>query len=190
MTTLHADYRRLRAAGYPAGLALYALRQPAPPPLDWRAGIACWSEQGFDLTARLIPDPLADLAHLGRFSAHRRPGAVRLDRHTPWFVPATSEDVQCQALRTLKMGRAQACLLARRQVLDAGRRAISHGDTWFLGVLTVTACRCGVLLGEACLGGVESDADPAYRDLLSQELATEAIAEAQGVLEQLCQGRH
>lgn len=182
----YTTYRQLREAGCSPQAALQQMQESPPVRLHWHDDKATWCQDGFLLTARLIPDTCPDLDYLGWYVSHRwEPGARRKDRHSPWIAPACTVKALARELRRLKFGRTQAWEIARRQSLENYRRFLSHGDEWVLCDLEVTAARCDVVLGRVPLGCVESDCDEPYLSSLTLELAEEAIADARFKLDEL-----
>lgn len=133
---------------------------------------AAWREQGFDLVARIDPDPdgwwTQGIESIGKFIARWEPGAIRhfrgSRRECDWFLPANP-------------GRGH----------DDYRLARAYGDSWWYVRVAVHASRCGVPLGEASREGIEYR--PGRDDDLNEtafELADEAMHIASEALKALC----
>lgn len=138
--------------------------------LDWDNDSMAWSDQGFDLRARIVNDADGWSLHgdyLGEFTDRWVPGAIRHSdgRGTvfEWFVPANPE-------------------YGRQDYV----RACDFGHGWAYVGVEVTASRSGVRLGSASLWGIESDSGDEYFTEQALELAEEAISEAHDNLIRLC----
>jgi hypothetical protein len=132
---------------------------------------AAWEQDEFELTATIVGDPdgwhSVGLDALGEFTDRWRPGAVRHPRgdHRTyrWFIPVDPK--------------------IRHSTY---RRACEYGYDWSYVAVVVRARRHGVLLGEARLGGIESDADEDFFSATALDLAHEAIARARFTVRELC----
>lgn len=134
---------------------------------------ATWTEEGFDLRARIVDDEdgwwTSGVDSLGKFVDRWQPGAIRHHRagrnECQWFLPVNPEYGH-----------------------EDYRRACAYGrDWWYVGVV-VTASRAGVKLGEAALWGIdyEPGGDDDYLAETALEKASEAIHEATRKLAELC----
>jgi hypothetical protein len=134
---------------------------------------AAWEQDEFELTATIVDDPdgwhSVGLDALGEFTDRWRPGAVRHHRGNHhscrWFIPID--------------------LKIRHSTY---RRACEYGHGWSYVAVVVRARRHGVLLGEASLGGIESDAAEDFFSATALDLAHEAIACARFTVRELCAG--
>jgi hypothetical protein len=132
---------------------------------------ATWAQDEFERTATIVDDPdgwhSIDLDTLGEFIDHWRPGAVRPHRGDSrsyrWFVPVDPK------IRHFTY-----------------RRACEYSHSGSYVALVVRARQHGVLLGEAGLGGIESDADEDFFSTTALGLAHEAIARARFTVRELC----
>lgn len=176
--TLLSHFRALRAHPYiTARQALAAARHTCALRrriealnLAWDDDSMVWSDQGFDLRARILNDDDGWSLHgdyLGEFTDQWAPGAIRHSDSRgavfKWFVPANPE-----------YGRQDYA------------RACDFGNGWSFVGIEVTAYRSGVQLGSASLWGIESDSGDEYFTEQALELAEEAISEARDNLIRLC----
>lgn len=192
--TLANHYRKIRKSNPHIGaksalsLARYELSDKA----DW-----IWGEEierdGFTLVFSIDYDD-EPFSYCGSFSD--RPlndGSIKnpegWDRYgernhhfLAYFTPEVSEAEHYKGLRDLNYGKAQARELAHKYVMEDLERA-KEGSTW---VVTVKVYRAGIKLASASLGGIDDDGR--YAKECAEEIASEAIEEAQAKLAELVKG--
>ena len=200
MENIRKDYLHYRAKGCPARQALSAAKASINR-LEWkrpdgrrqfeRPWICREKIDGFDVKAAITVDEWDRPDWLGEFTERYRPGVIHHSddpRTLKYFLPATTEDEHYKALRKLKYGRRAAREWARQYVHDDYERVRTFGQSWSLYVVSVSAMRAGVVLGEASLCGIDAEIDEPdpYCSQIAQELTEEAIRDARNTLNKLC----
>jgi hypothetical protein len=200
---VYARYVAHRRDGLPARLALQHARcalARTPHPADAlraEGDTVTWTEDGFTLTARVVPDYDADTSYLGTFTDTWAPGAIRRPHayqhyrgEYAYFVPARTEAEHYADLRPTH-GKARARELAHRYTWEDYRRAEAYGREWGMYGVTVTARRAGITLGESSVWSIDigdgSDTDGTLAEC-AHDQAEEALHEAREALTRLCAG--
>lgn len=185
------EYKKYRSEGVCAALAYR--RAKSTPRADMNIPEYpndgdTFEKDGWDLRISVEPDVGMELDHYGEFSDRWKPGAVDHHRRRGtrreyrWFIPAaTAEEMRAEFQKYNKMGKHAADVAARKHVLQA-YNAILDASVY---IVSVHASRKGITLGSASMGGIEDDIDSG----IVEELAEEAIHEAEDALENLCASR-
>jgi len=155
-----------------------------------------WSEDGFELVARIDDDDSSDSAdYLGKIydgDDKRRPADARpmefkkrRDEYLPvsYFLSAYDPDDDFKRYR-FSYSRRYARFHAEHNLRWSYERLKSMGQDWSMVGVIVTAYKDGIELGDASLWGIESDS-PEYTAETAHEIAGEAIREAKGKLAEL-----
>jgi hypothetical protein len=148
---------------------------------------------GFQISISEHADQYGAPDHLGRFTETWEEGAISHHgksryggRGEPkWYIPEESVESIRKYYSSVGYSKQQAEEMARYQIEQDYQRADAFGHEWHYNTVVATASRCGVTLGEACMGGVESDADDGYLQEVVDELAEEAVATAKEKLDEL-----
>jgi len=191
---IRQEYERISASQ----ALIHARSAVARPTLDWQDDgrgklVATFKRNGFELRATAQPDDYADLSWIGSFTDKWQPGAVKrqhVGRHEyAYFVPENPTDWHRRELRKLNYGKGEAALLAASYTRSDLHLLETYGDRWQEWLVTVTASRAGIELGQSSVGGVGGSENHAKTlDYLTEtafELAGEAVDGAQDALGRL-----
>jgi hypothetical protein len=134
-----------------------------------------FQREGFTLEVSLTYDEHGGPEWLGRFTDNWGPDAIDHHEHSDystrnhprWFIPANPE-----------------------YGMEDYKRADSFGHEWNLLDMRVTASRCGIELGDATVGSIESDGGSDYFESYIEELTVEALSEANDALDALVKSVH
>jgi len=194
-------YHKLRRDGMrPVSAILYARDHDSDGPFMGSVDERVQFERGgFTFEAWCEIDGCPDISYLGDWKQYHQDGDVdslareyqmdpdelgwgRGDR-LRWFRPQISLEEHRCCLSRMGFSRHEAYTKAREYILRDHDRAFEYGTAWHTVVVVVTASRCGVELGRAILGEIESDSDQVFLTETMMDLADEAQQEAEAKLD-------
>lgn len=201
-------YRYLRAQGLTAKSAAALTRaEAAADEMDWRDGSGCVLRRAeMDCGAYAVEiavelDEHPDFSFLGEIVWQESEGTFTLPEmvdsrgHRAWWAepyPDTEADIRA-GLCKQGYSKHAAWVRARAEVRRQARQAWNAGQETLQVIVTATAMRAGVVLGQSSLGGIDIDESTrlgrlyaeTYLAEVAEELATEAVAEADAKLQEL-----
>ena len=201
-------YRYLRAQELPAKSAgALARAAEAAEEMDWRDGSGCVLRRAemrcgaYDVAIAVELDEYPDFSFLGSIVWQESEGTFTLSEmvdsrgHRAWWAepyPDTEADIRA-GLCKQGYSKHAAWVRARAEVRRQARQAWNAGQETLQVIVTATAMRAGVVLGQSSLGGVDIDESTrlgrlcaeAYLTKIAEELAAEAVAEADAKLQEL-----
>lgn len=143
---------------------------------------------GFFIVVETRYDPDPDISHLGRFSNYWSKGAIhvpesRYDKNTyKWFIPAISYEETYQWYSKLGYCKHECDCIARKYQREDMQKASEYN----VYIVSVKAIKCGVILGEASIGGCELENEQdTVNAVFECGLIDEAIINAEKTLKQL-----
>lgn len=144
-----------------------------------------WREDGFDLTATMVPDYDADTSHLGSYyeDSNEQSSGDSDDVH---LVPAV--EIRSGYLFSRRGSRScyyrpqAGCEDEWRR--DEERLRDYYAEGWYMVGVVVTVSRAGIKLAQTSLWGIESDCGD-YMEDVAKELSGEAIEEAKKTIDRL-----
>jgi len=201
-------YRYLRAQGLSAkSAAALARAADAADEMDWQDGSGCVMRRAemrrgaYDVEIAVEIDEYPDWSHLGEIVWNQWEGTLTLpemtDRHgnRAWWqepYPDVEGDIRA-GLKKQGYSKHAAWVRARAETRAQARQAWNAGQETLQVIVTATAMRAGVVLGQSSLGGIDIDESTrlgrlyaeTYLAEVAEELATEAVAEADAKLQEL-----
>lgn len=201
-------YRYLRAQGLPAKSAgALARAAEAANEMDWHDGSGCVLRRAeMDCGAYAVEiaveiDEYPDWSHLGGIVWQESEGTLTLpemtDRHGNrawWAEPYADmqEDIR-EGLHRQGYSKHAAYTRARAETRAQALQAWNAGQETLQVIVTATAMRAGVVLGQSSLGGIDIDESTrmgrlyaeAYLTEVAEDVAAEAVAEADAKLQEL-----
>lgn len=129
------------------------------------------THNGFELEARVMDDENPDLSYLGEFS----------DK------PAAKFSIKCKSMGNIphyKYFNAEN-VKNDEQALENYKRALDYGNGWSCVGVVVHVHKAGVKLATTSLWGIESDSGQDYLTGCANDLAHDALSEAEAKLIEL-----
>jgi len=161
--------------------------------------IKAFQRAGFTLTVTSDHDDYSDGPDwLGKFTDTWEEGALNHHKKTrfggrhqyKWFIPASSVEEQRKFLIGTGFSKGVAEETARKCIENDYQRADGFGHEWHFITIAVTASRCGINLGASTLSGIESDSGDEYIEEVIDDVAEQAITEADESLDELLNSVH
>lgn len=155
-----------------------------------------WTEGKFHIHAQLRPDSAGfeDGGGMGSFSRKHTTGAIPVRERCNgvwttdcYYRPEVTYQEHRKGLREINFGKHEADVMARQYVREDLKRALSFGEDWsWCGIVVeVFDAESGVLLGDASLWGINSDADADYLTSTLADIVSEARSDAMKQIESL-----